>query len=151
MRKAMLFVAVFGCVSLVWAADPFVGTWKLNVAKSKFTNTTFKSFTMTTEAQGNDIKWVQDMVVAGGTAIHRSAAGKYDGKDYPVVGDPSVDTFSIVKTNPNTVKYTFKKSGKEVDSGEAVVSKDGKTCTDTGGGKDANGQAFTYTLFTEKQ
>jgi hypothetical protein len=149
MRKAMLLLAVFGCVSLLWAADPFVGTWKMNAAKS---NTTFKSFTMTTEAQGNGIKWVQDMVVADGKAVHRSGAGKYDGKDYPVVGDPTVDTVSVIKTNQNTVKYIFKKNGEEVDNGQAVVSKDGKTVTDVGGGgKDANGQAFTYSLFAEKQ
>jgi hypothetical protein len=151
MRKAMLLLAVFGLAGSLWAADPFVGTWKMNAAKSKFTNTTFKSFTMTTEAQGKGIKWVQDMVVADGKAVHRSGAGEYDGTDYPVVGDPTVDTFSVIKTNPNTVKYIFKKNGKKVDSGQAVVSKDGKTVTDVGGGKDANGQAFTYSLFTEKQ
>lgn len=151
MRKTLLFLTFCGVAALLWAADPFIGTWKMNPAKSKFTNTTFKSFTMTTEAQGNGIKWVQDMVVADGKAVHRSWAGKYDGKDYPVVGDPTVDTSSIIKTNPNTVKYTFKKNGKEVDSGQAVVSKDGKTITDVGGEKDANGQAFSYSLFTEKQ
>ena len=35
MRKAILCLAVFGLASALWAADPIVGTWKLNVAKSK--------------------------------------------------------------------------------------------------------------------
>jgi len=44
-----------------------------------------------------------------------------------------------------------KKNGKEVWSGRAVVSIDGKIRINTGGGKDKKGQAFTYTLFLEKQ
>ena len=34
MRKAMILLAVFGLVGLLWGADPLVGTWKLNIAKS---------------------------------------------------------------------------------------------------------------------
>jgi predicted ribosome quality control (RQC) complex YloA/Tae2 family protein len=40
MRKVMLLLAVFGLVSLAWAADPSEGTWKLNIAKSKFAPST---------------------------------------------------------------------------------------------------------------
>ena len=151
MRKALLLLAVFGLVGSLWAADPFVGTWTMNLAKSKFNGQPLKSLTMTIEAQGNGIKCVQDMVSADGKATHRSWTEKYDGKDYAIAGDPDTDTNSVTKSNPNTIKYVFRKNGKEVDSGLAVVSKDGKTMTDTGGGKDAKGQAFNYTIFWDKQ
>ena len=36
MRKAMLLLAVFGLVGSLWAADPIIGTRRLNLAKSKF-------------------------------------------------------------------------------------------------------------------
>jgi hypothetical protein len=151
MRKAMLLLAVFGLVGLAWAADPFIGTWKMNLAKSKQTGQPLKSFTHTNEAQGDGFKVVQDLVGSEGKATHRGWSGKYDGKDCMITGDPSADTISLTKPNPNTIKYVFKKNGKEVDSGKAVISKEGKTITDVGGGKDEKGQAFTYTIVMEKQ
>jgi hypothetical protein len=36
MRKALLLFAVLGLAGSLWAADPRVGIWKLNAAKSKF-------------------------------------------------------------------------------------------------------------------
>ncbi len=50
-----------------------------------------------------------------------------------------------------SLEYVFKKSGKEVWRKRAVVSKDGRTSIGTVGGKDANGEAFTYSIFAEKQ
>ncbi len=150
MRKAMLLVAVFGLAGLLWAADPFVGTWKMNPAKSKFTNTVLKNYTITFSAQGVGLKAVEEFVNADGKTIQRSWTAKYDGKDYPVTA-PDLDAISVKKTNANTAEYVCKKNGKEAWSGRAVVSKDGKTCTNTGGGKDEKGQSFTYTIFLEKQ
>jgi hypothetical protein len=86
-----------------------------------------------------------------GKATHRSWSGKYDGNDCMITGDPSADTISLTKPYPNTIKYVFKKNGKEVDNGNAVISKDAKTITDVGGGKDEKGQAFTYAIVMEKQ
>ena len=138
-------------VIAVAADNPFVGTWKMNPAKSKFSYAPPKSFTATVEAQGNGIKVVQDIVDASGKATHRSWTVNYDGKDYPITGDPDEDAVSYKRPDANTTEYVFKKNGKETSSGRAVVSKDGKTKIDNGGGKDAKGQAFTYTIFTEKQ
>ncbi len=150
MRKAMLLVAVFGLAGIAWAADPFVGTWKMNAAKSKFSYAAPKSFTVTFTAQENGVKVVQDMVEADGKTIHRSFALKYDGKEYPVTA-PDQDAISVKKPDANTAEYVGKKNGKEVWSGRAVVSKDGKSIMDIGGGKDEKGQAFTYSYFLEKQ
>ena len=148
MRKLMLLLAVFGVVGLVWAAEyPFVGTWKMNPAKSKFTNTTLKSYTIT---QDNQNKIVQDMVDGDGKTTHRTWTAKDDGKDYPVTA-PDADTISLKKLNADTTKYVVKKDGKEVWSGQAIMSKDGKSYIDAGGGKDEKGQAYTYSIFLEKQ
>jgi hypothetical protein len=63
--------------------DPFVGTWKLNVAKSK---TTFKSGTTVVEKAGDGITTTADMVRGDGTADHFTWTAKYDGRDNPVIG-----------------------------------------------------------------
>jgi hypothetical protein len=143
----MLLLAVFGFISLAWAADPFVGTWKMNPAKSKFTNMTLKSYTIT---QDNQNKIVQDMVDVDGKITHRAWTAKYDGKDCPVSA-PDADAISLKKPNPSTIEYVVKLKGKEVWSGRVVMSNDGKSYIDAGGGKDERGQAYTYSILMEKQ
>jgi len=147
MRKAMLLLAVFGLVGVLWAADPFAGTWKMNPAKSKFNNLALKSYTVT---QDNQNSIVQDMVFGEGNAVHRTWTAKYDGKDYHVTA-PDADTISLKKPNANTIQYVVKKDGKEAWSGKAVLSKSGKSYIDAGSGRDAKGQAYTYSVFMEKQ
>jgi hypothetical protein len=150
--SAILFSALALALAVIaLAQNPNIGTWKMNLTKSKFSSAPPKSFTATVEAQGNGIKVVQDIVDASGEATHRSWTVNYDGKDYPITGDPDEDTVSYKRPDANTTEYVFKKNGKETSSGRAVVSKDGKTKIDNGGGKDAKRQAFTYTIFTEKQ
>ncbi len=150
MRKAMLLLAVFGLAGALWAADPFVGTWKVYPAKSETSYPLEGSFTTKVEGQNNGIKAVEDLVWTTGNAVQRRWTAKYDGKDYPVEGDPTIDAISLKKANPNTINYVAKKSGKQFARGEWVVSKDGKTSTNTGSAKVAN-QVFTYNVSLEKQ
>jgi|WetSurMetagenome_2_1015567.scaffolds.fasta_scaffold807120_1 hypothetical protein len=147
----LIAALVLALAVIALAQNPNIGNWKMNPAKSKFSQRPPKSFTMTIEAQGDSLKFVQDMIDADGKGIHRSFTAKYDGKDYPVTA-PDQDAISlIIGINANTTNYVGKKSGKEVWRGQAVVSKDGKTSIDTGGGKDASERAFTYSFFLEKQ
>ena len=62
------------------SADPLVGKWKLNVAKSKGA----KSGSTTIEAAGKGVKFSVDYVSADGTAGPWEFTAKFDGKDYPV-------------------------------------------------------------------
>ena len=150
MRKAMLLLAVFGLVGLVWAADPFVGTWKENVAKSKAT-TPNKSQVAVFTAQENGLTLVADGVSADGTTFHVTWTAKFDGKDYPTTGFTNEDSVAIKKINANTFSELFKKAGKEVMSARLVVSKDGKTLTRTTKEKDAKGKEVRNIYIFEKQ
>ena len=143
----LISALVLGLAVIAMAADPFVGTWKMNPAKSKFTNTTLKSYTIT---QDNQNKIVQDMVDVDGKTTHRTWTAQYDGKDCPVSA-PDADAISLKKPNPSAIEYVVKKNGKEVWNGKAVMSMDGKSYIDAGGGKDEKGQAYTYSIFMEKQ
>ncbi len=151
MRKAMFLLAVFGLAGALWAADPHIGTWKLNIAKSTFSGPAPKSATETDQAQKNGLKVVGDRVNADGTVSHTEFAVKYDGKDYPIKGIPTVDTIALKKIDANTFEAVAKKDGKVVGTLRQVFSKDGKIRTSTTKGKNEQGQDFTTVSVMEKQ
>lgn len=153
MRKIMCFLAVLGIVSLVWAADPYIGTWKLNPTKTKVTGSVSAdaSATSTISGQENGMKLTYNGVDAAGKPTHLEFDAKYDGKDYSIKGNPAIDTVSIRRINNNTQERLYKKGGKEAWSQHAVVSEDGRTGTVTQKGEDAKGQAFTVITDWEKQ
>jgi hypothetical protein len=153
MRTAVLLLAVFGLAGLLCAASPFAGTWKLNVAKSKFNppSSTLKSNTVKIEDQDNGLKFTMDVVDATGAVIHSEEAPKFDGKDYPIKGSPTTDTVTLRRIDTNTFEHVSKKGGKEVERVRVVISKDGKTSTVTAKSKDAKGQEITSISIYEKQ
>jgi hypothetical protein len=78
-------------VTTCFAANTSLGTWKLNEAKSKLSAGLPKNLTVVYEAVGDDIKATVEGVDAQGKPTHNEWTGKFDGKDYPVTGDPSSD------------------------------------------------------------
>src|ERR1700722_19684561 len=132
----MLFVGLAMC----FAANPSLGTWKLNEAKSKLSPGLPKNLTVTYEAVGDNIKATVDGVDGQGKPTHNEWTGKFDGKDYPVTGDPTSDARAIKQIDEHTVDITVKKAGKVTLSGHAVISADGKSRTLTIGGTDASGK-----------
>lgn len=133
-KRIALLVAVFSISLSVFAADdPFVGTWKLNLAKSKYSpGPPPKSNTYKFEAAGaNGVKLTADGVGSRGEPNHREYTANYDGKDYPVTGNPDADTVSVKRINAYTVEGTQKKDGKLVRTFRRAVSPDGKTLTVT--------------------
>jgi hypothetical protein len=151
--SVMMVTAVILALSTVaLAADPHVGTWKANLAKSKFDpGPPLKSDTVTITAQDNGIKLVEDFVLADGKAYRIEFAAKYDGKDYPFTGYPEIDTIALSKIDANTFHYVTKKAGKEWSRIREVFSKDGKTLTLTEKEKDSKGQTFNNTTVYDKQ
>ena len=148
MAVAVLFAGAAVCL----AADENMGTWKLNEAKSKFPPGAPKNHTVKYEAAtGDEMKVIVDGVDGEGKPTHNEWTGKFDGKDYPVTGDPSADTRSYKKINDNTAELTNKKDGKATLTGRIVVSADGKTRTVTVSGTDANGKKVKYTSVYDKQ
>lgn len=135
-----------------FAADNSLGTWKLNMAKSKFSPAApVKNLTSTREASDGGVKVTSTGERADGAAVNASYTAKYDGKDSPVTGSP-YDTIAIKQVNANTLTFTAKKSdGKYNVSGRTVVSKDGKTMTSTSKGMNAEGKPYHATMVYDKQ
>src|SRR5262245_4209918 len=151
MRLSIMMVAVV-MTAMASASDNEVGTWKLNTAKSKYDpGPAPKSATVKIEAQGDGIKYTSDGVDAEGKSTHVEFSGKYDGKDTPVTGSPTADTIALKRIDANTTEGVTKKAGKVVATVKVVISKDGKTRTVTGKGKNAQGQDTSFTAVYEKQ
>jgi hypothetical protein len=138
-------------VAASFAANPNMGTWKLNEAKSKLPATAVKNNTVVYEAAGDSIKVTVDGTDAEGKPTHNEWTGKFDGKDYPLTGDPSADTRSYKVVNDNTTDLTNKKGGKTTLSGRIVVSADGKSRSVTVSGTDSKGMKVKYTAVYDKQ
>jgi len=145
---AILFAAAAVCVA---ADNVHLGTWKLDEAKSKISAGAPKNTTVVYEAAGDSVKVIVDGVDADGKPSHNEWTGKFDGKDYPLTGDPTADTRSYKQIDPSTLELTNKKSGKVIVSGKITVSADGKTRTVSTKGMDTNGKKVATTAVYNKQ
>jgi hypothetical protein len=155
MRRASLITAVAIALTMALGGTAFaqaVGTWTLNLAKSKYhQGKAPKSTTLVYEAAGEGIKVTVDQVPADGPPIHYIFTANYDGKDVPVVGNPNADTQARTRVNATTTKLVNKKDGKILSTATLVVSADGKTLTITTTGKDAKGQNIDSVAVYDKQ
>ncbi len=152
----MRTILMAGLVCLVWVTLSFaenanMGTWKLNEAKSKIAAGAPKNTTVVYEAAGDDVKVTVDGVDGQGKPTHNEWTGKFDGKDYPVTGDPTSDTRAYHQMNDHTLQLTVKKDGKVTVSGKIAVSADGKSRTVTTGGTDASGKKIQAKSVYDKQ
>jgi hypothetical protein len=151
-RTALLtFLSLFVGITMCFAANTNIGTWKLNEAKSKFAPGMAKNITVVYAANGDNIKATIDGVDGQGKPTHNEWTGKFDGKDYPVTGDASSDTRAIKQVDEHNVDITVKKAGKVTMSGHAVIAPDGKSRTLTISGTDAAGKKITSTFVYDKQ
>jgi hypothetical protein len=120
---------VMAAVALA-ADDPFVGTWKLNIGKSKLSGLTPpRSSTLVTKATDNGLQEINDSVDVNGQAHHGDRSYIADGKDHPVTGNPTVDAYNLTRIPPHTTVYVVKKGTEEIAKWRNTVSKDGKTLT----------------------
>ena len=132
-------------------ADPFSGTWVLNLAKSKLPPPPPKSQTSYIKADSKGIRIRELIVNDDGKQMSITVDAKFDGKDYPIVGSPFVDTIAYQRVDSHTLKGIAKKAGQIVTTEKATVSADGKALTGTYSGTDLNGRQVTGVAVFEKQ
>jgi hypothetical protein len=138
-----------------FAADHSLGTWKLDVAKSKYSPGPLpvKSLTAVREAAGDGVKVTTTGERSDGAAINTTYTAKFDGSPATLSGQGApYDTISLKQVNASTFTYETKNSTtKYTAHGRLVVSHDGKTLTMTAKGTDAAGKPMTVTLVYDKQ
>jgi hypothetical protein len=141
----------FLAFAVSWAQDPNMGTWKLNESKSKIPAGATKNTTVVYSADGDNVKVTTDGTAGDGSPLHTDWTGKFDGKDYPLTGDPSADSRSYKKIDSHTLELANKKGGKVVTSGKVVISKDGKSRTVTLTTTTADGKKMSGSAAYDKQ
>jgi hypothetical protein len=147
---ALTLALCFAGAAVSVAQSPHMGTWKLNEAKSKVPAGYMKNTTVIYAMDGDNIK-----VTTEGTqkdaSIHTEWTGKFDGKDYPLTGDPTADSRSYTKIDDNTLTMANKMGGKVVTSGRITVSADGKTRTLKTSGTDSAGKKVSSMAAYDKE
>jgi hypothetical protein len=114
---------------LLAQGNPFVGSWKLNLASSKYNpGPPPQSQTRSWDASG---MVMVNGIGATGKPFSYGYSIKGDGKDYPTTGaiPNKADMISTKKIDPNTYEAKFTKAGKQVESTTFTVSNGGKTLT----------------------
>jgi hypothetical protein len=148
-RVAMGLVAVMMLVGVVMAAsvaraadDPISGTWKVNLAKSKFDpGPAPKSLTATIKVENDVETFMSEGVDAAGNSTHVMFTAKFGGPDVPVTGIPYADTIALKRVGTNQIVGTYKKGGKVTVTVHVVVAADGKSRRLTYDGKNQDGKA----------
>ena len=159
MKKLFSFLAMVTlglCLTklLLGQTDPFLGTWKLNVLKSRFVpGPARKSETRIVVTGPTGMKVSVDRVNGDGSTQEFEYTTNLDNKSYPITGDGpyGADSIAANLTAPNTIQSTLKKGGKVVATATALVSSDGKVLTITTKGTDASGKHFTNVSVYDKQ
>ena len=133
--------------------DAWIGTWKLNVAKSKYSpGPAPKSQTIKNEASAGGMMATTDGVDAQGKPTHTMIMTKFDGKEVPVQGAADAKTTRIYKRiDSHSYEFVTKVGGKVTTTAKSVVSADGKTRTTTTTGKNAQGQTVNNVAVYDKQ
>jgi hypothetical protein len=145
--------------------DPIIGTWNLNLQKSKYNGapaprSEVRRYEVTEEGF---INYIRVGVDSHGSPTFSQATYKYDGKDYPIYSQANLPLFYTMNVkpgtqayrvvDPNTVQLTPKdNTGKITFDGLRTrsVSREGKTLTDIQKGKNAQGEAVDIVQIFEK-
>ena len=148
---ALVMLATVLFAGPAFAADPIIGSWKLNVAKSTFSSgQELKAGSRVyTEADG---VYTLEQKMTGADGKEVSFRAQYsDSKDMKQSTGGPWDTTHAKKVDANTWNFDLKKDGKVVGHVHRVVSADGKTLTVHNTGMMISGVKGDQTLVYDKQ
>ena len=158
MRKNLLLSSVVLCAATLmvsqaaFAGENWVGSWKLNAAKSKFTSdAVVRAQTLTFEATTAGIKLTSEGTDPQGKAVHGGYTSHFDGKDVPWTGNPAADVACPKRIDDSSYENVWKLAGKHTMTSLVVVSKDNKTLTITQTPSGAKGAAAASVAVYDRQ
>lgn len=147
--------ATFAVADQAVSSDPAVsiaGTWELNLGSSTFTpGTEIKKQTRVYVVKGTEVRQITDSIDAQGRVVHSSFKAHYDGKEYPLEGNPDANSITVTAVDAYSANSILKKDGKVVQTVERTLSKDGKTVTLHYKGVNATGQTIDNTLVFDRK
>jgi hypothetical protein len=126
--KTAVLTAVLGTLMAAAPADPILGTWKLNISRSKFNpGPPPRSQTRTYTATPEGIQVTMRTVDADGHSSTIEFPDRYDGRDYPIIGSEIAETLALVRINDHMAEATMKHAGTVVATARRVITDVGKT------------------------
>jgi hypothetical protein len=134
--------------SVSGAEDPFIGTWKLDVANSKYEPppVPYKSQIITIEPSGN-IK-VATVELTGKTTVVSFIP--QEGKEVAVSGLENM-TVTQRRLDSATIEHTYKASGNTMGVSKIVTSKEGKALEITSTGTNEKGRSWKWVELYNRQ
>nr|UXE44165.1 hypothetical protein Hi04_10k_c1170_00012 [uncultured bacterium] len=131
-----LLVAVM-IIALLWPfslngqqQSPLFGTWRVNLAKSKFAATPqYSRMTCRIEPAGDGLKVTYDIVGTRGGVTHLEWTGRFDGKDYALQGLEAEVTNAYSRIDDRTYTVIVKEDGHTTTTSTITISSDNKVMT----------------------
>jgi hypothetical protein len=156
MRKAIFFLVVFGLAGSLQAGDPMVGSWKLNIEKSVFPSSVqappkelIQVIRTLDRSQG---EFIQTGIRTDGTPIYvRYTVPREGGVVKAQTPLPEGVSIVVKKVDSHNVRTTYIQDGDKVAEIHGVVSKDGKTLTQTTRFTDDEGKLIEQIEVFDKQ
>jgi hypothetical protein len=148
------YVALLGLLlfsATASAADAVIGTWNLNVERSKFSGPAPKSETRVYIASANGFTCDAKEVEASGKESNLHETITYDGKPEQITDTPVFDSLIAKRIDDRTADFTLWKNGKQVGTLRRVVSPNGKTLTMESKVKGTDGKMEKDTLVYDRQ
>ncbi len=146
---------VIATPAMTQTQDPWVGTWKLNLAKSMYepANLAPNSQTIIQAAvPGGGSKITTDGADAQGKATHTETQTMFDGTSSMIAGASDANTTRVYKRiDGRTYEYVQSVAGQVTTTVRTVVAADGKTRTITTAGKDAQGRTIHNVALYDRQ
>jgi hypothetical protein len=153
--NALKFAAVLlGTALSVRAADPLIGTWKLDVSKSIFSpgpapKSQIRAYQV---VPGGGMKLTLTTIDIEGKSQSIELPANPDGKDYPITGPGLADTVVLTQLTDRTAEAKLKHGDVIVGTSRRELSPDGKTMTITYNGIDREGgQVSNIAVYTKQK
>jgi len=128
MLRVCAFLLCLNAVAMAQVSDKWIGTWKLNLEKSKLTSAPAAERVVTFQIVPGGMKYVSDSVNARGTPQHTEYVASFDGKDVVVTEGQKV---ALKRIDGSTFERLIKDSDGNIRTIIRIaVSADGKTLTE---------------------
>jgi hypothetical protein len=132
-------------------ADPLIGRWTLDRAKSEFSgNIPEKRVTIFELTPDGALKHITETVIANGSTDRVEYASKYDGKDVPI-SNSFLWTVSVKRIDARTTERSGKVMGAVVETSKRTVSADGQTLTIVTTGVNNDNEYSSTQVFTREK
>ena len=149
----LVLTAILASPAAALAADEWLGTWRLNLPKSRFNPPELapKSRTLILEGTEGGLKTVIEETTAQGQSVRTEYSAKFDNKDIPWSGPIEADTVALQRIDDEYFQTMWKLKGQPMILGGTVVSKDRKALTVTHHGKNAAGREIAQVAVYDRQ